>query len=246
MKKMRFAARVSFQTMGATLAVLSMVAGCGGGGGSAPSGPPNPFAGNYNGVYFVTSGAKKGDARFLTLSVRTNGALSSASSSLNAPAGTVRDNGEVGFTRREGDKTTTTANGQVLQPGVGTLLAKNTGGDEFMAAVARANNRKTTFDGNYYGTTRVRSGASIGTVNVVAIGVTATGEATIVLSAADGTTRQFTGTANLATGALTATDGAGADAITFTLQLAKTGQAGGAFDTTASHGTVALNKSLSP
>jgi hypothetical protein len=64
----------------------------------------------------------------------------------------------------------------------------------------------------------------------------------VILTNANGTSRQATGTANLTTGTLTATSPAGAGAITLTLQLSRTGQAGGIFETANSRGTVALNK----
>ncbi len=240
---MRFTSRFTLTGLLATLSAAIFMAGCGGGGSSGPVPDPNPFAGSYKGVYFVTAGKNAGDARFFSLKVLASGAISSEASSLNAAAGTVKDDGKIAFTRREGDSTTTSALGQLLLPGIGTMIAKNTGGDEFLAALSRINSKKTSFDGNYYGTTRVRTGTGVGTVEAIAVGVKSSGATTILLTNANGTSRQLTGTANLTTGALTATGPAGADTITITVQLAKTGQAGGAFDTPTSHGTVALNKS---
>jgi hypothetical protein len=226
-----------------TLCFGAFVSGCGGGGSSSPSTEANEFTGNYQGVYYVTAGKDVGDARFFSLNILANGSISSPSSSLNAGSGTVQSNGKISFTRREDDGTTSQASGKVLSAGTATLVATNSSGSAFLAAFSRVTNRTKTFDGNYYGTTRVRTGTGIGTVEAITISVVTSGASIVTLTDANGASQQVTGTADLKTGTLTATGPAGADTITITVQLAKTGQAGGTFDTATSHGTVALNKS---
>ena len=238
--------KMSFTSRFALVGALCLAALTGCGGGSSSSSPPavsNPFMGSYKGVFYVTAGNNVGDARFFSLNVLSDGTISSNTSSLNAATGTVKSDGKIVFARREADGSTTSANGQLLQSGIGTLLVTNSGSSDFLASLSRLTNKTTTFDGNYFGTTRVRTGIGIGNVEAIAVSVANNGNATLLLTAANGTTRQLSGTANLTTGILTAAAPTGAAPLTFNVQLVKTGQAGGTFDTTSSRGTVALNKS---
>lgn len=220
------------------------MSGCGGGGGGGNPAPPiaAQFAGKYKGAAYYTSGSLTGQTRFFDAAVNANGALSSPSGSFNTAVGSVKSNGVVDVNRGERDGSLTSIKGQFTPEGIGLFRVANSGGLGLKAAVARLTGITTAFNGNYFGTTLVRSGTGIGTVEAIAVSVAASGATTVIITTANITGIQATGTANLTTGTLTATGPSGAGTVTLTLQLSKTGRASGIFETTNSRGTVALNK----
>jgi hypothetical protein len=222
------------------------MSGCGGGGGGGGGNPAPPiaaqFAGNYKGAAYYTSGSLVGQTRFFDMVVNANGAISSPSGSFNTAIGSVKSDGDVDVNRGEQDGSLTTIKGQFTPEGIGLFRVANSGGLGIKAAVARLTGVTTTFNGNYFGTTLVRTGTGIGTTEVIAVSVATSGAATVILTNANGTSLRATGMANLTTGTLTATGPSGAGTITLTLQLSKTGQASGIFETANSRGTIALRK----
>ena len=241
MQNIGFKSRRAFLGSLAALSLVGLMPGCGGGGGGGGT-AASPFAGTYRGVYYVTAGPEQNDARFLDFNVQQNGAIGTQAGPLNSPHAKVPNNGIINFTVDEGNGVTTTARGQLRPEGTGTIVTNSSNGNVTVVAIARRTGITDSFAGNYFGTSRVRSGTGIGTVEAVTVSVAADGTATVVSTNANNTSRVVTGTANLTTGALTVTGGSGAGAITFTLQLSQSGQASGIFETANSRGTVALNK----
>lgn len=219
--------------------LAGMLQGCGGGGGVATV---NAFSGNYKGVYYTTAGPAKDDAKFFDFAVLGDGSIRAGQGSSTLSQAKVNDNGSVNFSFTDRNGVSTTVKGQFKPQGTGTLVTTSSSGNVSVFSVAELTGRNSTFDGNYYGTARVRTGTGIGTVEATTVSVASNGNAVVTLTNANGSSRTATGTADLNAGTLTATGPSGADTITVTVTLAKTGQSGGVFETSTNRGTVALNK----
>lgn len=246
MHKMKLKNCLAIVSLLVTLPALGLLQGCGGGGGSTTPVPtiPAEYIGVFKGIYYFTAGPDKDEAALFSLRVDSNGRASDAGGSSSAPTGSVNSNGQITLQRRERDGSRTTATGQLTTVGTGTIILTNTGGDLAVVAIARSTNATTTFDGNYYGTVRNRTGADVGLVRAATASVAPSGAATIILRSQNGTIRQLTGTADMTTGKLVATDPSIPDGLKITLDLVKTGNAKGVFElTSGTRGTVSLNKS---
>lgn len=222
------------------LPFAGLFVGCGGGGGV--SGPANAFTGNYKGVYYTTAGPAQDDAKFFDFAVLSDGSIRAGQGGSTLSQAKVQSDGSVNFSVTDRNGVSTTVKGQFRQPGTATLVTTSSNGNVSVFAVAQLTGRDTTFDGNYFGTARVRTGTGIGTVEAVTVTVAANGDAVVILTGANGATRSARGTADLNTGTLVATGRANNNDFTVTLNLSKTGQAGGIFESPINRGTVALNK----